>query len=423
MYLSRAGWDPSPSHARFSTLAQSMTSMTSISALVDELERLARVHQPISAPLGARLVALGKQMQPQSAVSTPYLEMLPDTLAAYMLSFLKVPEMAIASRTCRRMRARLADAVSTRAAALNLQPQVDSAFALHHAEVLKQVAMFDGPSTFAPPERAPALSLHHYSFIYEFVLPDGVPLRVLSAAAHPQGAPPGFSPSSSLSSPPIWNSFEVPIFNSFEAASFEAPSFEAASHFQGARYGWAFRTGEHGLGYYRDTPPLAAPPQTSDLRPHPQWNASADFTDEQNSKLCGMLSDMTGPLSVKCFVHKTMTDELQLIYTGSVEEVDGEEGLYDPAVRQFYTSQDDVSETILAHVRSDLLDLRTMHPFEGRVEQLVCLKVDGWVRPAGAKPDPTNTPGICLTLSRGVFDEPEYIGLEGLQELLGYYFK
>ena len=328
----------------------------SITALVDELERLVLVHDAVSADLGARLVTLGQHIQRRPAVA--HLEMLPDTLVAHMLSFLRAPEMSIASQTCRRMRTLLADAVSSRAAALNLPSMASSVVALHHAEVLKRVGTFKGPSTFAPPERAATLSLRHYSFVYEFALSDGEPLRVLS-----------FDNSTILVCPPF------------------APS--------------------------------------------------ADFNDAQNAELRRMLESGDPHLAVRCFVHKTSTDEIQCIYNGIIEESwqpdghfdDFEEGVgaINPSLTtQFYTSDDEVSEMIRARLSTDLFDLGTHHPFEGNVPQKVSLKCEGWIagtEPAGPTGSSTDRPGVSLTIQRGVFDEPEVLGPEALQELLMYYFK
>ena len=256
----------------------------SITVLVDELEHLVRAHDTLSAHLGARLVALGQRIQRRSHRSAgAHLETLPDTLVALVLSFLRAPEMSIASRTCRRMRILLADAVSSRAAALNLHSMASSALALHHAEVLKRVGTFEGPSTFVPPERAATLSLRHYTFVYEFALPDGEPLRVLSSNCSQ-----------------TMHIVCLPFAPAYD-------DFEAAAAFEGARPGWVFRTGEHGLGYYSE---VSAP-----CPPSP----SADFTDAQNTELRRMLEGMDPHLALRCLVHKTSTDEIQCIYNGILE--------------------------------------------------------------------------------------------------------
>ena len=370
----------------------------SITVLVDELEHLVRAHDTLSAHLGARLVALGQRIQRRSHRSAgAHLETLPDTLVALVLSFLRAPEMSIASRTCRRMRILLADAVSSRAAALNLHSMASSALALHHAEVLKRVGTFEGPSTFVPPERAATLSLRHYTFVYEFALPDGEPLRILSSNC---------SQTMHIGCLPF-----APAYD----------DFEAAAAFEGARPGWVFRTGEHGLGYYSE---IAAPCPPSPLHiPSP----SADFTDAQNTELrCILLKAWITRhhLAVRCLVHKTSTDEIQCIYNGILEA--GRRN--NPSLMtRFYTSDDEVSEMIRAHLSTNLFDFGTHHPFDGHVPQVVSLKCQGWVagtEPAGPTGSSTDRPGVCLTIQRGgVFVDPEVLGPQALQELLMYYFK
>jgi hypothetical protein len=142
---------------------------------------------------------------------------------------------------------------------------------------------------------------------------------------------------------------------------------------------------------------------------------------------------MAHPLAVRCLVHKTSTDEIRCIYNGIFEEtwqqdhVEGDGGI-NPSLRtQFYTSDDEVSEMIRARLSTDLFDLGTHHPFDGNVPQEVTLKCDGWVAGtellAGPSGSSTDRPGVCLTIQRGVFDEPEVLGPAALQELLMYYFQ
>jgi hypothetical protein len=129
-------------------------------------------------------------------------------------------------------------------------------------------------------------------------------------------------------------------------------------------------------------------------------------------------------------------DSIQCIYNGVIEEAwqpddveddDGIDLVTDPSSRtQFYTSDDEVSEMIRARLSTDLFDLGTHHPFDGNVPQVVTFKCDGWVAGtelAGPTGSSTDRPGVCLTIQRGVFDEPEALGPAALQELLMYYFK